>query len=197
MTGGLAAFVSLARLEMPESVGARGHAVGDREFEKVFWAMQSQLLRFASFQLDASAAEDAVAETFSTLWRKDLAFPATDRAEQELRSLAYAVLAGHIRNEYRSRRRRQSLRVRYVQSRQHDEVVPDPALALVANDEMMSWMVLLSAEEREVLLLFNAGFDVAETARILDVSEAAVAKRRTRAKKRLRTLLSSEDGESR
>lgn len=163
------------------------------EFEKVFWVLQPQLLRYARFQLDPAGAEDVVAETLTTLWVKSLPLPATEDEERGLRALAYQVLGGHIRNEYRSRRRRRALSDRVIAQ------PVTPAGGVSQNDvdddaAVHHWLHQLSVDDREIILLFNAGFDTAESARILGCSTAAAAKRRTRARDRLRAIVERERG---
>lgn len=165
-----------------------------REFEKVFWVLQPQLLRHARHQLDPAGAEDVVAETLTTLWVKSLPLPTSDDEERGLRALAYQVLGGHIRNEYRSRRRRRALAERVV-AQPVDGIARDVSPDDVDDDgAIRHWLGQLSVDDREVILLFNAGFDLAESARILGCSFSAAAKRRTRARERLRAIVERERG---
>lgn len=168
-----------------------------REFEKVFWALHPQLLRHARYQLDPAGAEDVVAETLTTLWVKSLPVPTSEEEERGLRALAYQVLGGHIRNEYRSRRRRRALSERVIA--QPSDSVARGMSADDVDDEaaIHSWLQQLSDDDREVILLFNAGFDLTESARILGCSFAAAAKRRTRARERLRAIVERERGRQR
>ncbi|WP_183407934.1 sigma-70 family RNA polymerase sigma factor [Nocardioides marmoriginsengisoli] len=154
--------------------------------------LQPPLLRFARNQLDPAGAEDVVAETLTTLWGKDLAFPESPEEERGLHALAYQVLTGHIRNEYRSRRRRKALAERLVA--QPVKVAATGRSATDVDDEARVTYLLqqLSVDDREVILLFNAGFDLGDTARILGCSTAAAAKRRTRARGRLREIVDKE-----
>ena len=161
------------------------------DFEKVFWTLQPPLLRYASLHLDAGGADDVVSETFVTLWGKDLPLPSTAVEERQLRALAYQVLTGHIRNEHRSRRRRAATSDRLVQ-RPVETSAPDHAREHAEHDAVAHWLGRLSSEDRTAVLLFNAGFDLEETATILGCSYAAAAKRRTRAKARLRAVVERE-----
>ena len=56
------------------------------------------------------------------------------------------------------------------------------------------WLGQLSVDDQRVVLLFNAGFENDEIARILGCSPAAAAKRRTRARSRLQTIVNKERG---
>ena len=167
-----------------------------REFEKVYWVLHPQLLRHARYQLDPAGAEDVVAETLTTLWTKSLPYPTTDDEERGLRALAYQVLGGHIRNEYRSRRRRRALSERvtaYVGDGAPGGVTPDDVEDEAA---IQHWLQQLSVDDREVILLFHAGCDLAESARILGCPTAAAAKRRSRARDRLRAIVERERGQA-
>lgn len=162
----------------------------EREFEKVFWELQPQLVRHARHHLDPDAADDAAAETLLTLWRKHLPFPADAVAMRQLRALSFQILLGVVRNEHRSRRRRRALHAvlqahaAVVGERSHD--------ALISQTAVDHWLGMLPKAEREVMLLVNAGFAVIEIAQILECTDAAVAKRRTRAKMRLREFVAED-----
>lgn len=164
------------------------------EFEKVFWVLQPQLLTYARYQLDPAGADDVVAETLTTLWVKSLPYPVTDEEDRGLRALAYQVLGGHIRNEYRSRRRRRALSERAM-AQPSDAGAGGVSQTDVEDEAAIDhWLQQLSVDDREVILLFNAGFEIAEMARILGCSAAAAAKRRTRARDRLRAIVEREKG---
>ena len=165
-----------------------------REFEKVFWVLHPQLLRHARYQLDPAGAEDVVAETLTTLWTKSLPYPASDDEERGLRALAYQVLSGHIRNEYRSRRRRRALSDRVTAYAGEDLSRDISPVDVDEEAAVHHWLRQLSVDDREVILLFNAGFDLAESAQILGCSPAAAAKRRSRARDRLRAIVERERG---
>jgi RNA polymerase sigma factor (sigma-70 family) len=164
----------------------------DLVFERVFWVLQPQLLRYACAQLDRGTAEDVVSSTLMTLHRKTLPAPVDGGEERALRALAYKVLVGHITNEHRARRRRQALTVRLLGPDRGTGHVPSPEPIVVGQSTVDSWLDGLSADDRRVVLLFNAGFDVGEMAEILGCSESAAAKRRTRARERLRRMIEVE-----
>lgn len=166
----------------------------DGEFEKVFWVIQPQLMRYALTQLDLSAAEDAVSSTFETLLSKELAFPASDGEERRLRALAYEVLGSHVRNEYRSRKRRQALMDRIGLLGARRESSRDIADDIAEQDAIDYWLGQLSVEDQQVILLFNAGLKAAEIAQVLGCTPDAAAKRRGRARDRLRRIVNKERG---
>jgi RNA polymerase sigma factor (sigma-70 family) len=173
-------------------MSGKGRTLEDREFERVFWVLQPQLLRYACAQLDRATAEDVVSSTLMTLHRKSLASPRDEGEERAVRALAYKILVGHITNEYRSRRRRHALTVRLFGPDKGIGHVPSPESMVVGQSTLDAWLDRLSADDRRVVLLFNAGFDVREMAEILGCSESAAAKRRTRARERLRSMIDVE-----
>lgn len=157
-------------------------------FSALYWALQPQLLRHARFQLDDQAAWDVVSETFERLLRDNAAIPRDlDEAIAKLRPRAYAILRGKISNEYRSRRRRQGLHRALSQPPRHH--VRDHAEDIAERSEMHLILGQLSPADREVILLFNAGCSTAEMAHILRCTPTAAARRRDRAKQRLRHLI--------
>ncbi|WP_300680034.1 sigma-70 family RNA polymerase sigma factor [Nocardioides sp.] len=167
--------------------------MNEHEFEKVFWVVQPQLVRFALTQLDRAGAEDAVSNTLLALWRKDLDYPEDAVAERQLQSLAFQVLSGHVSNEYRSRRRRRALLDRLATLREGELVAAgDIAGDAAAQAESNQWLGRLSPADRQVITLFNEGFDIEETARILGCSASAASKRRTRARDRLRAIVTAD-----
>src|SRR4051794_19964430 len=155
----------------------------------MFWVLQPQLMRYAMTQLDVHAAEDAVSAALLVLWRKPLKAPADGGEDRQLRALAYKVLNGVIKNEYRSRRRRQALadRIGALEGAAKEE--PGASDQIVGQDAVAHWLSRLSSDDQQIVQLFNAGFGTEEIAEILDCSVAAAAKRRTRARVRLRGIV--------
>jgi RNA polymerase sigma factor (sigma-70 family) len=161
------------------------------EFEKVYWELHPGLLGYARGQLDDAAAHDAVAATFLTLWQKDLAYPVDDGAARRLTALAYEVLRGHVTNEYRSRERRTALWRRLVSD---GERIVDSVRHSDGASSVRYWLGRLSDADRHVIALFNVGYSVEEMAEILGCSVPAAARRRDRAKARLREIITTDGG---
>lgn len=165
----------------------------EREFETLFRALQAQLLRIARAQLGTHAAEDVVSETMTTLWRKPIRSPDGGSGADSFFGLARSVLTGHIRNELRACRRRAAL----VNQLTAQVAVASPRAPQPDNAEagggLDAWLERLPLADRQVLVLVDAGFDVPDIARILGCSCAAASKRRTRARERLRVLMSTSD----
>lgn len=169
----------------------------EHEFEKAFWALYPRLLQYARFQLDDASAEDVVADVFLTLWKKDLPPPTTQAAERNLWALAFKVLHGHLANEYRSLRRRRALRerLRFQQPTTAAAALVD-SVAIDDQSAIDYWLGQLSSADRDIILLFNAGFRTDEIALILGCSSASAAKRRSRAAQRLRTIVAQDRRQS-
>lgn len=165
----------------------------EHDFERVFWALQPSLLRHARFQLDDASADDVVADVLLTLWKKDLSYPSTPAEERAFWALAFGVLHGRLANEHRALRRRRALRERL--RLQQPVLAPVETAGSTAVDDQSAidyWLAQLSPPDREVILLFNAGFRTEEIAQILGCSAASAAKRRTRATQRLRNVVDQE-----
>lgn len=93
-----------------EVIGGRVGNVDDDQFGRLFRVLQPQLMRHAEAQLDWAAAQDVVSATLTTMWMKSTELRiAGDGIEREVRALAFTVLRGEIRNEYRARKRRADL----------------------------------------------------------------------------------------
>lgn len=168
--------------------------MGEDDFKKVYWALRPKLLRYARAYLDATGAEEVVADALTDVWRRDMNFPATDTAVRELEVFAYGKLRGHISNEYRSRRRRTALveQLALHQLGERHQLVEDAdASSRLATDH---WLSQLEPGDRATLLLYNAGFTIREMAGIFDCSLAAAGKRVTRARGRLRAIVERERG---
>lgn len=160
------------------------------EFQELFRVVQPQLMRFAQARLDLAAAEDAVSATLMTMWIKSAELRTVgDGVEREVRALAFKVLSGEIRNEYRARKRRAALGWRIGIMDPRPESEPDVDQDTIERQTIAYWLSHLSEADRTLVLLINADFTIDEIAGILDCSVAAVAKRRTRVRRRLNELL--------
>jgi len=162
------------------------------DFEKLYDVLCPRLLCCARSQLDDATADDVVAATFETLWKKGLAFPGDQREWRRIVSLAHQVLKGHIGNEYRSRQRRASLWRRLASHHPGDEPCVEAA-DLPGGDSVTRWLSRLGENDRHVIALFHAGYSVEEMAQILRCSVAAATRRRDRARQRLRKIVSGRE----
>lgn len=166
--------------------------VPDADFDELYWLLQPQLMRYAMASLDPETAEDMVSSTFLALFRKGmLVKPSSVAGNHGLRRLAYTILDGCIRNEYRRRKRRDALNERLVAMGEYPDTAPGPELVVSEQASAEQLLALLSAEYRQAILLFNSGFTIADCAAIQDCSVAAAAKRRSRARQMLLDIVSA------
>lgn len=169
----------------------------DAAFDEVYWLLQPQLMRYAIGLLDPVSAEDMVSMTFLTLFRKGvLAKPSSTAGHHGLRRLAYKVLDGFIKNEYRRRKRRDALNERLIAMGEYPDAHPGPDWTVDQRVDLEQLLALLSPEHRQAILLFNAGFSVADCAEIQGCSVTAAAKRRSRARQVLRGIVTMSEIES-
>lgn len=161
--------------------------MNEENFEQLYWQLHPKLLRYALGLLDEAAANDAVAATFETLLRKRISV-SDEIGERKAIALAFMVLRGHVSHEFRARKRRTSLGLRLARQPQPDDG-RDLAEDVTTASEVRRWLALLSEADRHVIALFNAGYSTQEMAEILGCSVGAVARRRDRAKNRLRAVI--------
>lgn len=159
------------------------------EFEHFFRDMHPRLVRYAKRRVDPESALDIASMTMQTIWSKNLDAPADDVSERKLKSFAYRIAEGHIRNTMRSQER-----VRRVVSVVTDTHLTSPlhvddVADLVVGSDGSEWLVQLSFTDREVLALIADGYAVSEIAAILDCTPAAVSMRLQRAKRNLKLLV--------
>lgn len=163
------------------------------EFTAFFREIHPGLLRYVTRLSDAEIAQDVCAETMATLWKKVLPVPADEIAERQLRSLAYRVAEGHLRNRRRGDRRRQALAIRLMSTTTKEAAMEqDFADSVFEDGPAMQRFGKLRHTDREVIALIVDGFSVAEIAAILECSASAVKMRALRARKNLKALLSRE-----
>jgi RNA polymerase sigma factor (sigma-70 family) len=172
--------------------GRKAAGVDEREFEKVYWELHPQLLRHAKHYLDPTGAEDIASVTMWKVWDEGLAYPASVEEQRELRAFAFRVLTNNIRNEYRARKRRKNLRNALAAQEAIRPQYQDDTAATDSRLTIDRWLSLLSESDRDVILLFNAGFTAEKIANILGCSPSAAAKRCSRARTRLRSIVEAE-----
>jgi RNA polymerase sigma-70 factor (ECF subfamily) len=176
--------------EPPESKLVEGLARGDTQaFDAVYTRLRAPLYAFLvrlSGRVDL--AEDLLQETWLRLAR----FAAQLPLDTELRPWLFTV----ARNLYRSHRRWQLLdseRLRQLGWLPPATAAPSPFESAVANatERAVELALLrLSIEHREVLLLCSvSGFEPAQAAGILGISDVAVRQRLARARAKLRERL--------
>ena len=115
--------------------------------------------------------------------------PGDADAWQQLDSLTFAVLKGLVRNETRAERRRGFLWLK-VASAEDTSVEAPEAMGMDAP----AWFRDLPAADQQVLALLAEGYTAGEIAGIVDSTPAAVNKRISRARHRIRDLTRAAGG---
>jgi RNA polymerase sigma-70 factor (ECF subfamily) len=154
------------------------------DIEHRFVALMPDLFRYFYRRLPGREdAADAAAETLLILWRKHHLLP--DDAE-DARRYAFGVANRVLLNSRRGARRREALRVHIESSIRtvvSDDSFPDVDLRNALNE-------LRPLDRELVLLVAWEGFGVAGAGRILGLRPDAARARYSRARARLRELLS-------
>jgi RNA polymerase sigma factor (sigma-70 family) len=156
-----------------------------QRFEAIYLAHYPAVLSYVRRRTASSDdAADAIAETFTTAWRRMDAIPAGDEARLWLYGVARRVLANHRRGE--SRRTALAERLRTELATWTESVVDGD------HDAVRAAFGRLSDDDRELLSLVGwEGLSTAEIATVLGCSRGAVRLRLHRARKRLAKELDS------
>ncbi|MDP9358264.1 MAG: RNA polymerase sigma factor [Chloroflexota bacterium] len=163
---------------------------GDRRaFETLVDRHHPPLLRRLTRQTgDPDLAADLVQETFLSALRR-LGQLAVDDA---FVPWLYRIAQNHLRMEYRRRRRRPTIPLDWITSREigiSQAGKFEPVLATEPSDDFVRALDGLSATLREALLLHRVqGYHASEIARILGISPAAALKRISRADAQFRAI---------
>jgi RNA polymerase sigma-70 factor (ECF subfamily) len=145
----------------------------------MFAACYGPVLAFARRRLGPDLAQDVVAETFLTAWRR------FDELAGEPLPWLYRIAGHAIANQRRSRARRQRLIER---ARRLSQVAPQPdhAEAVAETERLAAAFDSLGERDREVLRLVSwEGLGSADAAVVLGCSVAAFKVRLHRARRRL------------
>ena len=164
--------------------------MNEAEFSDYFRRMFPRLVAHARRSVDSQTAQDVASRALATLWSKSVPSPVDAGEWQQLDSLTFAILRGLIRNESRAERRRTSLLFKVAS----DDVplVPGPE---PGQGEVPHWFRDLPGADREVLVLLAEGYSAGEIAGIVGSTPAAVTKRISRARQRIRDLARRGAGE--
>jgi RNA polymerase sigma-70 factor, ECF subfamily len=158
----------------------------EQRFTSLFSECYSPVLAFARRRLGPDVAQDVVAETFLTAWRR------LDEITGEPLPWLYRIAGHAVANQRRSQARRSHLddRARRLMS---EGTVPDPAEAVIEGGLLVEAFNALSERDREVLRLVTwEGLSARGAAFALECSPAAFRVRLHRARRRLSRLLSDE-----
>jgi RNA polymerase sigma factor (sigma-70 family) len=150
-----------------------------RRFEAMYLAHYPAVLSYVRRRTSSpDDVADAIAETFTTAWRRVDEIPAGDAARLWLYGVARRVLANHRRGERRRTALAERLRAELV-------AWAEPAVDR-GHGEVRAAFQRLSDADRELLSLVGwEGLSTAEIATVLGCSRGTVRLRLHRARKRL------------
>jgi RNA polymerase sigma-70 factor (ECF subfamily) len=156
-------------------------------FDDVYQRHYGRVLAYVLRRLPPEAADDVVAETFTTTWRHIDHVPSGDG---ELPWL-YRVAASAVATQRRARQRHDHLAAKLVfEAGAHDDTTDDPAEAVARHDAVLAALRLLSPRDQEALLLTSwEDLDIASAAIVADCSPAAFKVRLHRARRRFAHLI--------
>lgn len=155
-----------------------------RRFEQVFAEVYEPLRRHAQRRIDASLAQDVVAETLLVLWRRLDQVP-----EGSELPWCYGVARRCLANARRSNRRGLRLIERVAGQADTTTAVLDPSSG-ADDSHITEALARLSVDDQEILQLWAwEGLEPRDIAVVLGVSANAVSIRLHRAKRRLRARL--------
>jgi RNA polymerase sigma factor (sigma-70 family) len=152
----------------------------NERFEALFTSYGPDIVAYCGWRtISASDAQDAVAETFLTAWRRLDEVPDGDAARVWLYATARRVLA----NQRRSSRRRAALQERLAV----DASCPQPSAADAGETLVHDALRRLGPRDREVLLLAEwEGLSPAQIAAVLGCLTVTARGRLHRARRRFR-----------
>lgn len=165
--------------------GPQLHSASARRFASIFATHYEAVLAYAMRRVQPNSAEDVVAETFLTAWRRLEHIPAD--ALPWLLGIARRVLA----NAGRAARRQEALAVRLA--RQRPGPGRDPAEILTDGSAIRASLTRMSDKDREILMLVAwDGLDARRAGLVLGCSANAAAIRLHRARRRLAQALQEQ-----
>ena len=155
----------------------------DERFRSLFDANFEGIRGYCLRRLPVSEANDAVAEVFTTAWRRIATVP----PGEEERLWLFGVARNVVRNHERSRRRSSRLQARLGSLAPAVEPGPEVQIVVAAEHAAVTQaLAALRPGDREVIRLrLWEELSVTEAATVLGINEKAAAKRYTRALKRL------------
>ncbi len=168
------------------SVGHRSAASatprrGGTDWESVYRALYPEVVRFLAWMLwDEERARDLAQEAFARV---------IDRDADNPRGLVFRTAANLARDEVRMIvRRRRHLKLLRVEEDVRAEQGPTPIAELEAkerDERLRQALEALSERDRQVLLLWNAGFDYTEIAQRTGLARGAIGTTIARAKRKV------------
>jgi RNA polymerase sigma-70 factor, ECF subfamily len=158
----------------------------DQRFTRLFSECYSPVLAFARRRLEPDVAQDVVAETFLTAWRR------LDEITAEPLPWLYRIAGHAVANQRRGQVRRSHLNDR-ARRLMGEGAAPDPADGVIESRLLVEAFNALGERDREALrLVMWEGLPTKEAAFVLECSPAAFTVRLHRARRRLSRLLGEE-----
>ncbi|MFN3217420.1 MAG: RNA polymerase sigma factor [Acidimicrobiales bacterium] len=157
----------------------------DPDFVRLVAHYRPHVDAYVRRRIHHDAADDVVAETFATAWRR------RDDLPDDGLPWLYATARYVVGTRYRSDTRWALLAERLTAV--PSEPTPDAAVQITERDALVTALATLSDEDRElVLLVIWEGLEVREAATSLGISAGAAATRLHRARARLRAALTDD-----
>ena len=164
-----------------EGPATRSGRRGKTDWEAVYRAVYPEIVRFLRWMLwDDERARDLAQESFARVLGKEADNP---------RGLVFRTASNLARDEVRTIvRRKRHLKLLRVEEDVRAERTPTPSGEVEARERaerLQRALAELSETDRQVLLLWNAGFDYAEIAAQVGLAQGAIGTTLARAKKKL------------
>ncbi|MFX0537972.1 RNA polymerase sigma factor [Ornithinimicrobium sp. Y1847] len=172
------------------SRSAPGPPAGSEDrFRRLYADVRDDVQRFVLRRCDPAEADDVVAETFTTVWRRIADLP--DHLGDQ-RAWVYGIARGCLSNVRRSRARRTALAVRIA------EVPPrsasnEPADAAALLDLRRAWSRLSPRHQEAIALTAWDDLTSDQAGHVLGISATAYRARLARARSALRSHLEDSD----
>ncbi|WP_249998647.1 RNA polymerase sigma factor [Actinoplanes sp. M2I2] len=168
----------------------RETADDDSAFRALFEAAYDDLLLFVERRTHLAVADDVVAETFLTAWRRWDEVPAS---LDDARAWLFTVARNILRNRQRSDQRQQSLALRILREPDAASGAEDDAVATRV-DLARAWLHLSPADQEILTLTAIEDLTGPQAAAVLGIARPAFSLRLLRARRRLREHLRRQPG---
>jgi RNA polymerase sigma factor (sigma-70 family) len=181
-------------MEATRPAARDGRIVDPVSFEAAFTEHFPPVYRFIARRVGPALAEDLVAETFATAYRRRACF---DPARASLRSWLYGIASNLVRNHWRAEQHLLALDARLVPEVDLSggtEAVDERVAAAMLAPRLAAGLARLTRDQRDVLLLSAwAELSHEEIAAVLEVAPGTVRSRLSRARAALREHLGGFD----
>lgn len=158
-------------------------------FRALYADLHREIHAYASRRVPSDVADDVVAETFTTVWRRRLAVP-DDR--EELRRWVFGTARKHLAEAQRARARQLGLDRRIALSAVAGIPVVEPDVAehvVVSMDAFAAFRALSPHDQEVIQLVAWDGLSAEDAAVVLGCSLPAYSARLRRARRRLTAAL--------